>query len=1174
MKRKTVIKGIINYIFAVIFSIIFALFMDANVGWFMVLSLILAPVLSLVFAWIASRCVTVECDMPEAVLGKNDECTMQVRVKNSSIFPTPPVELVFTNEPRVHCKSRETLVSVMPWGSKELSVDFKARICGPAYIGIEKVKITDYLGLFSFDVKNKGNNKTKVCVIPEIAEISPNDENIIKAIQTSMHSDDSEDTVESTTYAFGGFPGYDSREYVPGDPLKRINWKQSVKRKKLLVRLDDEMASQTISVVLDSVFSDEGIDVEELEFYEEFAECTKEDIIPSIAQCAVENALGIMRVLLLKNYTLDFYVMKSGSFVRYVLEDEGDLEQIRTDLAEFDFSKNEGIERFPKDSIMENSGSVSIFSTPKADDMLYYELSEFLGESSDKISATIYSAEEKIRSQGGEESYISIKNFKNEVEEHNGLRDKLKSILGPLVIPYLLAITLCMATLGVFKVPLFSGWLFVSAVLCAVVFGFCSYVKKHKFIGGLLVFIVTMGILMIYTRTVFSGDYGATYSQWFMSGGDVVDNTSTYLGSVLLLFGTFYAMVVFYFTQALYRTSFLMLTSLIPFMIYVKVIHNINIYYVVVMVVLNIAAFLVNVRKNRDKSKKIENYMVGILSVTLYGLMFVLTALSVPRGQEAKYYYIFETLFLGGNVNVSLPQEYSDVSEHSGNADDFNELANRKLYTVYTKSGLTLYLKRQTFDYYNYEKDYWYEDVKYATPQYELNAWEGDRKELSIAYLARAMRVAEIRKPGFLTSHTLSNLINTEFYDMMYDASVCAENFPSRAFIIPTWGFDVDATYGRDKYTRVTRHGVLLFSDYLTRYERYNVHFYDEFASRFAWVKAGGANFTDDESIEMLEELVAILKASGDETHLNVAQGFYEQAVNAKAYKELCQKNTNLVSERVKELALEITKDCIYDWEKAEALQEYFAKNGYTYDLNYKAEDKSVEYFLFESKRGTCSDYATAYVLMARAVGLTVRYVEGFTPDEELEGNYVVRTKDAHAYPEVYIQNMGYVVYEPTNPEFYSGSQGNNIAAIMLFAGYRILIMFALVSGCIVVVLFTSTVFAPYIKEQWFLHKVKKSPNDKAIVMIYNRLSQKECKKYIKNSKSLTPYEFGRAFESTLGMDISEMVYTLEECVYGERSTTMADVQCVLTIYKQAKTAIKEYKKQAGKRRKSKSFPG
>ena len=37
---KAIIKGIVNYIFAIVFAIVFALFLDANVGWFILLALI------------------------------------------------------------------------------------------------------------------------------------------------------------------------------------------------------------------------------------------------------------------------------------------------------------------------------------------------------------------------------------------------------------------------------------------------------------------------------------------------------------------------------------------------------------------------------------------------------------------------------------------------------------------------------------------------------------------------------------------------------------------------------------------------------------------------------------------------------------------------------------------------------------------------------------------------------------------------------------------------------------------------------------------------------------------------------------------------------------------------------------------------------------------------------
>ena len=46
-------------------------------------------------------------------------------------------------------------------------------------------------------------------------------------------------------------PGYEHREYVHGDPLKRVNWKLSSKKDKLMVRLDEAVASVQPMIVLD-----------------------------------------------------------------------------------------------------------------------------------------------------------------------------------------------------------------------------------------------------------------------------------------------------------------------------------------------------------------------------------------------------------------------------------------------------------------------------------------------------------------------------------------------------------------------------------------------------------------------------------------------------------------------------------------------------------------------------------------------------------------------------------------------------------------------------------------------------------------------------------------------------------------------------------------------------------
>jgi len=192
MKKVSLVKGIINYIFAMVFATIFGLFLNANVGWFILLTLLLAPMISVFMAWLSGKLVQVSCQMDEVLLSKGDVCTMKVMVQNKSIFPTPPIAVQLTNEAGVRSKQKEVLVSVFSRGTKSFEVDFQAKICGSSIIGVETVKVTDYLGLFAFEVKRQdyASMQSRVAVIPDIAELSARDDSLIKVMQSSLHMDD------------------------------------------------------------------------------------------------------------------------------------------------------------------------------------------------------------------------------------------------------------------------------------------------------------------------------------------------------------------------------------------------------------------------------------------------------------------------------------------------------------------------------------------------------------------------------------------------------------------------------------------------------------------------------------------------------------------------------------------------------------------------------------------------------------------------------------------------------------------------------------------------------------------------------------------------------------------------------------------------------------------------
>ncbi len=75
----------------------------------------------------------------------------------------------------------------------------------------------------------------------------------------------------------------------------------------------------------------------------------------------------------------------------------------------------------------------------------------------------------------------------------------------------------------------------------------------------------------------------------------------------------------------------------------------------------------------------------------------------------------------------------------------------------------------------------------------------------------------------------------------------------------------------------------------------------------------------------------------------------------------------------------------------------------------------TVSTFLLESKEGYCVHYATAMALMARIVGIPARVAVGYTGGTAVADGYEVTTNNAHAWPELYFAELGWLAFEPTS---------------------------------------------------------------------------------------------------------------------------------------------------------------
>ncbi len=128
--------------------------------------------------------------------------------------------------------------------------------------------------------------------------------------------------------------------------------------------------------------------------------------------------------------------------------------------------------------------------------------------------------------------------------------------------------------------------------------------------------------------------------------------------------------------------------------------------------------------------------------------------------------------------------------------------------------------------------------------------------------------------------------------------------------------------------------------------------------------------------------------------------------------------STDDISDKIKELAKEITKGCTTDYQKLRAIESYLQQYEYTTSPGKTPKGKDVvEYFLFENKKGYCSQYASAMTLLARCSGIPARYVQGYSAvldRTKIDGIHVVRSNEAHAWTEAYIEGIGWIPFEPT----------------------------------------------------------------------------------------------------------------------------------------------------------------
>lgn len=117
----------------------------------------------------------------------------------------------------------------------------------------------------------------------------------------------------------------------------------------------------------------------------------------------------------------------------------------------------------------------------------------------------------------------------------------------------------------------------------------------------------------------------------------------------------------------------------------------------------------------------------------------------------------------------------------------------------------------------------------------------------------------------------------------------------------------------------------------------------------------------------------------------------------------------------VVELARQVTAGAATPYDQALALQNWF-RSEFEYDLTVQRGhgNDAIQAFL-RIRRGYCEQFAGTFAAMARSIGLPARVAVGFTEGElRSDGRWHVLGRNAHAWPEVWFDGIGWVLFEPT----------------------------------------------------------------------------------------------------------------------------------------------------------------
>lgn len=538
----------------------------------------------------------------------------------------------------------------------------------------------------------------------------------------------------------------------------------------------------------------------------------------------------------------------------------------------------------------------------------------------------------------------------------------------------------------------------------------------------------------------------------------------------IFMFSVVVGFICCYFSAVLPRVNYLLLPAFIPIILAARTAGKLALPLMALIFGSFISAACCSAHRCEDANVAVfggaNEKRTRIVTAMVLGAVSLAVALVIPRSEVTPMGRYFDTMLQsnrGFYNGVTISNFSSNSSVNTGDNDPSDEV----LFVAQTR--VPYHVDRWSFDVYMGSEGWTYIPSEYNTGYVN---WKQSAQERSYAALFKALingaqdgkldkyahELSELEKYGATTAEVYIRVVDNSGASavIMHPVNVYSVQFQEDVV-------DIYRTLKGEMFSAVATTGA-----------KYVVSYYAD---------APDAVHSD------IMERVDFLNLLGDAHYEGVIDystynAFREEYTDALEYYELT--GFDGISAEIYELAQEITAGCESDYERYLAIEEWFGKNGFVYDLEFVPQSTEVEYFVFDSKRGICSDFATATTLLARAAGLPARYTEGFALSEDCRdehGVYNVTAAQAHAYTQVYVKGCGWVNLDATaHVEVADEASAEQMALIAL-----------LITIAAVIVLVLIFVFRKRLGLLWFMLTYRMRSSASRVKAVYFRTRAIAC---------------------------------------------------------------------------------